>query len=79
MVKFLRQVPYLRTMYSKEIHKLFLEMSKVEYPRRGQIVIREGEKADQVVIIEKGQFEIVKTDVKGIHFNEETAVVGIKE
>ena len=66
-------------MFAKEIQSLYLQMKDHKYKQRGQVVMRENDEPDKVVIIRQGQFEIVKTDIKNIFFNEATAVVGVKE
>ena len=59
MVEFMRtQAPFQRLTYGKVLSLLW-EMTKVKY-ERGQVVYSEGKVAENVYILVKGSFEVVK-------------------
>ena len=53
---------------------------KIEkFEKRGSFVAREGTKCEKIYIMKEGEFEIVKTDLNNVFYNESTGNVAIQE
>lgn len=59
IIKFLRQLPFLAHWSKNVLGKLSYAIEKVPCIR-GQKIVKEGDPADYVYIIERGEFEITK-------------------
>ena len=78
-VQFLRNIPYLSNSTVREIHGLFLLFSEHTCLERGQTLVHEDTSCDKVIIVAKGEMEIVKSNLSTVFYNHETGTLGIRE
>jgi CRP-like cAMP-binding protein len=62
-------VPFLRAWFSKEILQFSKKMKLRKFEVPGSIVIKEGEPAKKIVIIQSGEFELVKSKLEDVSIN----------
>ena len=63
----------------REVHALRYLMKVEKFSKRGTIVAAENTEVDKIYIIKEGEFEIVKTDMNKVFYNESTKNVGLVE
>lgn len=66
-IKFLQSIPFFKPLKRSRLKELFLLMIK-RPSQRGQIICSEGNPADKVFIVNKGEFEL-KASPKGVLVN----------
>lgn len=68
---FLRQIPYITSWKHKEISSLvpYIVEGHRKYEKKGTMIVQEGQKSDKVIIVLKGEVEIVKQNLASVFFN----------
>lgn len=79
MTKFLKQIPYIQHMIMREVYALRFLMKVEKFTRRGVIVAKENTTCDKIYIIKEGEFEIVKTDLNNVLYNDSVDCVAVIE
>lgn len=54
-------------------------MKPEKFEKRGQVIAREGAKADKIYIIANGEFEVVKTSMSNVFYNSQASTVAVCE
>ena len=57
----------------------YLACTEKVAPKRGTILLKEGDKSDEILIIRSGDVEVVKTNLKYVYFNQNTGIIGLRE
>ena len=78
-VKFLRQIPYITDWTVRETQGLYMLCNEKKVELIGTTIINEGDPCDKVLIILKGEVEMMKTNLSTVYFNHETSTIGVKE
>ena len=78
-VRFLRTIPYISNWFNREIQSLYMLRKERKIEFSGKTIINEGDPCDKVIIVLKGEVEIVKTNLSTIFFNQATRTLGMKE
>ena len=75
----MRQIPYIANWLTQDVQELLLNCKERRITNRGQLICEEGEPCKKVIILVKGEAEIVKTNLKEVYFNESSGMVAIHE
>ena len=78
-IVFLRQIPYMNNWSNKDVIKIWNYRDEKIVENRGQVIAREGDLCQKVIIILEGEVEVVKTDLSKLLFNADQGVVAIAE
>lgn len=79
MMRFLRQIPYIKGWINREVSQLKYLMQIEKFDKRGQLLAKEGTKCTKIYIIKDGEFEIVKTDLTNVFYNSVAGTVAVCE
>jgi len=79
MMNFLRQIPYVKTWVNREVTHLKYLMKTEKFARPGIVLAQEGSTCDKIFIMIDGQYEIVKTDLTNVFYNETVGTVAVME
>lgn len=63
---FFKQVPFLKGLSDKAIHRMTLGFTTLNIPTAGTYVLREGEPVTHVALVREGEFEVVKKSLQGL-------------
>ena len=74
---FLYQIPYVKNWTTKEVSHLKYLVKVEQFEKRGHIVAKEGTPCDKVYIIKHGEFEIVKTNLTNVFYNENAGTAAV--
>lgn len=64
MINFLKQIPFISHMSKNTIGKIMYAIEKVPFIR-GQNVVKEGDPAEYIYIVNQGEYEVIKYLGKG--------------
>ena len=79
MTKFLKQIPYVQKWIMREVYALRFLMKVEKFTRRGVIVAKENTTCDKIYIIKDGEFEIIKTDLNNVLYNDSADCAAVIE
>ena len=75
----MRSIPFMNDWKTKEIQDLEPFCKEVRYELRDTVICKEGQDSEKIIVVVKGELEVVKKDLSTCYFNAKTGVVGVKE